>query len=77
MGTNVTGPLRRRHLRLRDYDYAELIESQEGGSRAAPTRTLGTVVNAFKMVSAKQINQLRGTPGLPVWQRNYYLERGA
>ena len=49
-----------------------LIESQEGGSRAAPTRTLGTAINAFKTVSAKRINQLRGTPGTPVWQRNYY-----
>jgi putative transposase len=50
----------------------KLIESQEGGSRAAPTRTPGTTVNAFKTVSAKRINQLRGTPAIPVWQRNYY-----
>jgi putative transposase len=26
----------------------------------------------FKMNSAKQINQSRNTPGIPVWQRNYY-----
>jgi hypothetical protein len=49
-----------------------LMEWEEGGSRAAPTRTLGTIVNAFKTVSAKRLNQLRSTPGLPVWQRNYY-----
>jgi putative transposase len=49
-----------------------LIEWEEGGSRAAPTRTLGTIINAFKTVSAKRLNQLRGTPGVPVWQRNYY-----
>jgi putative transposase len=24
------------------------------------------------MNSAKQINQIRNTPGTPVWQRNYY-----
>ena len=29
-------------------------------------------VGWFKMNSAKQINQIRGTPGIPVWQRNYY-----
>ena len=49
-----------------------LIEEEEGGSRAAPTRPLGTIVNAFKTVSAKRINQTRNTPGRPVWQRNYF-----
>lgn len=24
------------------------------------------------MQSAKQINKIRNTPGIPVWQRNYY-----
>jgi REP element-mobilizing transposase RayT len=24
------------------------------------------------MNAAKQINQIRQTPGIPVWQRNYY-----
>jgi hypothetical protein len=30
------------------------------------------LVGYFKMNSAKHINRLRGTPGIPVWQRNYY-----
>jgi putative transposase len=30
------------------------------------------IVGYFKMNSAKHINRLRGTPGVPVWQRNYY-----
>jgi REP element-mobilizing transposase RayT len=29
-------------------------------------------VQSFKSVSARRINALRGTPGAPVWQRNYY-----
>jgi len=33
---------------------------------------LGRLVGAFKTVSARRINVLRGTPGWPVWQRNYY-----
>jgi len=33
---------------------------------------LSKMLGYFKMNSAKQINQLRGTPGQPVWQRNYY-----
>ncbi len=33
---------------------------------------LPRIVGRFKMNSAKQINIHRGTPGAPVWQRNYY-----
>ncbi len=33
---------------------------------------LPEIIRAFKTFSAKQINILRKTPGLPVWQRNYY-----
>jgi putative transposase len=33
---------------------------------------LPKIVGRFKMTSAKRINELRGTPGVPVWQRNYY-----
>jgi hypothetical protein len=35
-------------------------------------KPLGRLVGAFKTVSAKRINEIRGTPGSPVWQRNYY-----
>ena len=34
--------------------------------------SLPTIVRAFKRAATKRINHLRGTPGLPVWQRNYY-----
>ena len=33
---------------------------------------LSKIIGRFKMVSAKQINVQRDTPGVPVWQRNYY-----
>jgi len=35
-------------------------------------KPLGSLVGAFKTVSSKNINQIRGTPGAMVWQRNYY-----
>jgi len=35
-------------------------------------RSLGAFVGGFKSVVTTRINQLRGTPGVPVWQRNYY-----
>lgn len=37
-----------------------------------PAPTLSEIVRAFKTFSARQINDIRRTPGVPVWQRNYY-----
>jgi putative transposase len=34
--------------------------------------SLGAIVGNFKSVTARRINRLRRTPGMPVWQRNYY-----
>ena len=44
------------------------------GFKPAPTpkRGLSEVVRAFKTFSARAINTLRGTPGVPVWQRGYF-----
>jgi putative transposase len=53
-------------------------DESTGGSRTAPTeqaasrKPIGGLVGAFKTVSTKGVNSLRGTPGVPVWQRNYY-----
>ncbi|MBN1536707.1 MAG: hypothetical protein JW908_08250 [Anaerolineales bacterium] len=35
-------------------------------------KPLGQLIGAFKTVSAKQINILRDSIGVPVWQRNFY-----
>ena len=44
------------------------------GGETPPLRvvTLGQIVGYFKYQSTKHINQSRNTPGIPVWQRNYY-----
>ena len=57
----------------------------KGGSRpgfaalcrgtTAPTekrKPIGRLVGALKTVSTKRINHLRNTPGVKIWQRNYY-----
>jgi putative transposase len=36
------------------------------------TPTLGQIVAVYKYQTTKRINQIRGTPGAPVWQRNYW-----
>jgi len=33
---------------------------------------LGNIIAYFKYKSTKQINIIRNSPGIPVWQRNYY-----
>ena len=35
-------------------------------------KPLGGLVGAFKTNATRRVNETRGTPGLPVWQRNYY-----
>jgi REP-associated tyrosine transposase len=39
---------------------------------AVVPRSLGAIVRAFKSATAKRINNIRRTPGAPLWQRNYY-----
>ncbi|MFN3481336.1 MAG: transposase, partial [Thermodesulfovibrionales bacterium] len=44
------------------------------GSEPAPTKKplLFEIVRQFKTFSARRINQLRNSSGIPLWQRNYY-----
>jgi REP element-mobilizing transposase RayT len=37
-----------------------------------PPRSLGSLVAGFKSAATKRINEMRGTLGVPIWQRNYY-----
>lgn len=34
-------------------------------------KSLGSFIAGFKAATTKRINQRRGTPGMPLWQRNY------
>ena len=40
--------------------------------RGPARHSLGSFVGRLKPEVTKRVNQLRGTPGAPVWQRNYY-----
>jgi len=50
----------------------ELPLQQQPRQKARRRMLLPKIIGWFKMNSAKQINELRGTPGKTVWQRNYY-----
>ena len=53
-----------------------LTDGVGAGLKPAPTsmkrHTLSEIVRAFKTFSSRRVNQLRQTPGTPVWQCNYY-----
>jgi REP element-mobilizing transposase RayT len=60
-----------------------IVDSPNVGAHELPLRELPLrlhrrrmvipkIVGYLKMNTAKQINQIRDTPGMPVWQRNYY-----
>jgi hypothetical protein len=38
----------------------------------SPSKTIGAMVRGFKSAVTIKINQIRNTPHVPVWQRNYY-----
>jgi REP element-mobilizing transposase RayT len=57
--------------------HAATSGTQRAGLRPAPTGPgkqcgLSEVVRAFKSFSSRRVNEFRQTPGVPVWQRNYY-----
>lgn len=66
----VTSPTSKTDVAIQK-DTENIIQSGE----TPPLRiiTLGKIIAYFKYQSAKQINKTRNTPGLPVWQRNYYV----
>ena len=50
-----------------------VIEAQPSSPASARRRmTLPLAVGRLKTLSAKNINLMRRTPGIPVWQRSYY-----
>jgi len=53
------------------------MTAAQRAQHAAPLRnvlptSLGAVIRSFKSAGTKRINELRNTPGLPAWQRNYH-----
>ena len=50
--------------------FRKTTTENQGVMNHAPT--VGKIVRAFKARCTHMINNVRNTPGLPVWQRNYY-----
>ncbi len=52
-------------------NHSRLADASPSANGTAPG-TLGAIVQNYKSVTARQINRFRGTPGQPVWHRNYF-----
>lgn len=65
---NVRAELKTVHS---DPVHSDPTPNGRAGSEPAPT-ALPEIVRQFKTFSARRVNDLRQTPGIPVWQRNYY-----
>ena len=48
------------------------VAPTDGHPRGPVPGSIGAIVGQFKSIVTKRINQMRGTPGARVWQRNYY-----
>ncbi len=53
-------------------DSQERVGATGRSPRGPPPRSLASFIAGFKSAATRRINALRGTPGAPVWQRNYY-----
>lgn len=45
---------------------------REGGRPGPESMSVGAILAGFKAACTRRINGLRGTPGTPIWQRNYF-----
>ena len=67
---------------INDRGTAESLTNLDGeSSRRAPTKeqyqkpvkgSIPTIIRSYKSAVSYRINLMRGTDGVPVWQRNYY-----
>ncbi len=51
-----------------------MLSDVGAGLKPAPTLKHGLpeIIRALKTFSSRRINEQKKTPGIPVWQRNYY-----
>ena len=71
VGSNETRPYGRGGSKARFI--RQTRPSVTGQSDARPSSYgLPEIIRAVKSFSARRINTIRNTPGVPIWQRNYY-----
>jgi REP element-mobilizing transposase RayT len=67
-----TSTVRARHaVPVPDEPYSDETHGTEQFGKPLPG-SIPTIVRSFKSAASQRINELRGTPGTPIWHRNYY-----
>jgi len=63
-----------RTAQLRTASNTDPVTRKTDGMHSEPTqhKSLGRLIGAFKTVSTRRVNDLKGTQGAPLWQRNYH-----
>ncbi len=72
VGANDAGAIHELPLREFPLHESPLHESSTHTRQSRRNMLLPKTIGYLKMNSAKRINKQRRTPGVPVWQRNYY-----
>jgi len=70
----------RRSIRLKGYDYSQdgayfvtiCTQNRECLFGQPVPGSIPTIIRSFKSAVTKRINQMYETPGVKLWQRNYY-----
>ena len=60
------------HTEFTPIRLGDSLHAQSKTNHRIKTKPLSEIVRQLKTFSARRVNQLRKTPGNPVWQRNYY-----
>lgn len=72
--THISGIVADKYVVMPNHFHG-IVRLEDGGVGAGskPARIPVTeIMRQFKTFSARRINQMRGTPGTPIWQRSYY-----
>jgi REP element-mobilizing transposase RayT len=72
MPNHLHGVLILNGVEIADSRPSRRAPTAEGVAQMRKVKPVGRLVGAFKTVSTNRINQMRGTPGTQVWQRNFY-----
>lgn len=69
MPNHVHGIVRATHA---SPQHASPQQPQPAPAREPKRQSIGTIIGSYKSAVTKQSNKIRNTPGISVWQRNYW-----
>ena len=59
-------------LILRDVNHESVVPAPSGRPNGTRPNSLNAIIQNFKSISTRKVNQLRHAAGTPLWHRDYY-----